>query len=38
MQPDRLATGNKDNLSVILPPDEIWTLPAGAFGENCGAT
>ena len=33
----RLATGYNYDLTVILPPEEEWTLPAGAFGENCGA-
>lgn len=25
------------DLPIILPRDEPWVLPAGAFGENCGA-
>jgi hypothetical protein len=33
----RLATGYNYDQPVILPPDEPWILPAGAFGENCGA-
>lgn len=32
-----LATGYDYDRPVILPPDEPWTLPAGAFGEKCGA-
>lgn len=33
----RLAIGYDYNLPIILPPEEVWQLPAGAFGENCGA-
>lgn len=33
----RLAIGYDYNLPIILPPKEVWQLPAGAFGENCGA-
>lgn len=25
------------DLPIILPRDEPWLLPAGAYGENCGA-
>ena len=32
-----LATGYIYNKSIILPDDEEWILPAGAYGENCGA-
>ena len=32
-----LAIGYSYNLPIVLPPDEPWLLPAGAFGECCGA-
>lgn len=32
-----IATGYKYNNSIILSDEEDWVLPAGAFGENCGA-
>lgn len=34
----RLATSYNYNQAIILPVAEEWTLPSGAFGENCGAT
>lgn len=35
----QLATGYNYNQPVILPSDEKWKLPAGAYGEMCcGAT
>lgn len=32
-----LATNYRYDQPIILPPDEPWLLPAGAYGENCGA-
>ena len=32
-----LATGYDYNKSIILSSSEDWILPAGAYGENCGA-
>lgn len=32
-----LATSYNYEQAIILPVAEEWTLPAGAFGENCGA-
>lgn len=32
-----LATGCNYDKSIILPSHEEWLLPAGAYGENCGA-
>lgn len=32
----RLANSRGYDQSIILPPDEPWILPAGAFGESCG--
>lgn len=32
----RLANSRVYDQSIILPPDEPWILPAGAFGESCG--
>lgn len=33
----RLATSFNYDQTIILPGTEEWTLPPGAFGENCGA-
>lgn len=33
----RLATSYNYDQAIILPVAEEWTLPAGAFGENCRA-
>lgn len=32
-----LATSYNYDLPIIIPESEEWLLPAGAFGENCGA-
>ncbi|NDV80288.1 phosphoadenosine phosphosulfate reductase family protein, partial [Dysgonomonas sp. 511] len=32
-----LATSYEYNLPIFIPENEPWLLPAGAFGENCGA-
>lgn len=32
-----LATSYDYNQPIFIPDDEPWILPAGAFGENCGA-
>lgn len=32
-----LATNYDYDRPIILPEDEPWLLPAGAYGENCGA-
>jgi 3'-phosphoadenosine 5'-phosphosulfate sulfotransferase (PAPS reductase)/FAD synthetase len=32
-----LATSHNYNQTIIIPEDEPWILPAGAFGENCEA-
>lgn len=32
-----LATSYTYGLPIIIPESEEWLLPAGAFGENCGA-
>lgn len=32
-----LATGYNYNQPIIIPECDPWILPAGAFGENCGA-
>ena len=31
-----LATSYEYNLSIIIPEDEPWILPAGAFSNSCG--
>ncbi|MBF0648746.1 phosphoadenosine phosphosulfate reductase family protein [Dysgonomonas sp. GY75] len=36
-EPAALATSYNYNLPVIIPDNEPWILPAGAFGEGCGA-
>jgi 3'-phosphoadenosine 5'-phosphosulfate sulfotransferase (PAPS reductase)/FAD synthetase len=36
-EPATLATSYDYNLPVIIPDNEEWILPAGAFGENCGS-
>ena len=33
----QLATGYDYNQPIIIPDTIPWILPAGAFGENCGA-
>lgn len=33
-----LATSYNYDLPIIIPESEVWLLPAGAFGENCGAS
>lgn len=33
----RLVTSYNYEQAIILPAAEEWTLPPGAFGENCGA-
>lgn len=32
-----LSTHYDYDQSILIPEDEPWQLPAGAFGENCGA-
>jgi len=32
-----LATSYNYDLPIFIPEDEPWILPAGAFGESCGA-
>lgn len=34
----RLATNFKYDMPILISNNEEWTLPAGAYGENCGAT
>jgi 3'-phosphoadenosine 5'-phosphosulfate sulfotransferase (PAPS reductase)/FAD synthetase len=33
-----LATQHIYNVPIIIPDDDVWLLPAGAFGEACGST
>lgn len=37
MELKRLATSYNYNQAVIISKTDEWILPAGAFGENCGA-
>lgn len=37
MELKRLATSYNYNQAVIMSKTDEWILPAGAFGENCGA-
>ena len=32
----QIATSYNYNLPVIIPENELWTVPSGAYGENCG--
>ncbi|MDH6308111.1 3'-phosphoadenosine 5'-phosphosulfate sulfotransferase (PAPS reductase)/FAD synthetase [Dysgonomonas sp. PFB1-18] len=32
-----LATQSIYDVPIIIPDDDVWLLPAGAYGENCGA-
>lgn len=33
-----LATGSVYDEQIIIPASEVWELPAGAYGDSCGAT